>query len=118
MTRNGPYDWGPKAGGHAMSAWSDPTLVEQRDRLFATLDSNGRGAVAFMGGVDSTMAAQAAHLALGPRAVAVTAVSPSVAEGELEDARAIAERIGIRHRVIHTAEFADPNYLRNGTDRC
>jgi uncharacterized protein len=101
-----------------MSAWSDPNLVEQRDRLLATLDSYGRVAVAFSGGVDSTVVAQAAHLALGPRAVAVTAVSPSVAEGELDDARAIAERIGVRHRVIHTDEFADPNYLRNGTDRC
>jgi uncharacterized protein len=75
-------------------------------------------AVAFSGGVDSTVVAQAAHLALGDAAVAVTAVSESLAEGELEEAEALARRIGVRHRVIRTEEFADPNYLRNNPDRC
>jgi uncharacterized protein len=50
--------------------------------------------------------------------VAVTAVSDSLASGELEEAQALATQIGIRHRVIRTEEFADPNYLRNNTDRC
>jgi uncharacterized protein len=75
-------------------------------------------AVAFSGGVDSTVVAQAAQVALGDQAVAVTAVSDSLAEGELEEARTLAERIGIRHRVIRTEEFANPNYVQNGTDRC
>ena len=48
----------------------------------------------------------------------MTAVSDSLAAGELEEAEALARRIGIRHRVIRTEEFADPNYLRNNTDRC
>ena len=52
-------------------------------------------------------------MALGDAAVAVTAVSESLAAGELEEAEALARRIGIRHRVIRTEEFADPNYLRN-----
>jgi len=58
------------------------------------------------------------RIALGDEAVAVTAVSDSLAQGELEEAEALARRIGIRHRVIRTEEFADPNYLRNQTDRC
>jgi uncharacterized protein len=75
-------------------------------------------AVAFSGGIDSTVVAQAAQVALGDQAVAVTAVSDSLAEGELEEAEALARQIGIRHRVIRTEEFADPNYLRNNSDRC
>ena len=57
-------------------------------------------------------------MALGDAAVAVTAVSESLAAGELEEAEALARQIGIRHRVIRTEEFADPNYLRNNPDRC
>jgi len=86
--------------------------------LVATLKGYGRVAVAYSGGVDSTVVAQAAQIALGDAAVAVTAVSESLAAGELEEAEELARRIGIRHRVIRTEEFADPNYLRNNTDRC
>jgi uncharacterized protein len=55
---------------------------------------------------------------MGDASVAVTAVSESLASGELEEAKELAERIGIRHRIIYTQEFADPNYLRNQPDRC
>jgi uncharacterized protein len=97
---------------------SDPTLNAHRDRLLETLRGYGRVAVAFSGGVDSTVVAQAAYDALGDGTIAVTAVSDSLASGELEEAEALAARIGIRHRVIRTDEFADPNYVRNQTDRC
>ncbi len=97
---------------------TDPTLNAHRERLVETLRSYGRVAVAYSGGVDSTVVAQAAHEALGDAAVAVTAVSDSLASGELEEAQELARRIGIRHRVIRTEEFADPNYLRNAPDRC
>ena len=96
----------------------DPALVAQRDQLLATLRGYGRVAVAYSGGVDSAVVAQAAFAALGESVVAVTAVSDSLASGELEEAQALAERIGISHRVIRTEEFADPNYLRNNPDRC
>jgi uncharacterized protein len=101
-----------------LSDWNDPRLASDRDRLLATLRGYGRVAVAFSGGVDSAVVAMAAHRALGDRAVAVTAVSDSLASGELEEAEALARRIGVRHRVIRTEEFADPNYLRNNPDRC
>jgi len=88
------------------------------ERLIEVLHGYGSCAVAFSAGVDSTVVAKGAKLALGDRAVAVTGASSSLAEGELDEARRLAELIGIRHEVLATDEFADPNYLKNGPDRC
>jgi pyridinium-3,5-biscarboxylic acid mononucleotide sulfurtransferase len=95
-----------------------PELVAKRDRLLEVLRSFRSAAVAFSGGIDSTVVAQAARLALADRAVAVTADSPSVPRAEIAEARQLAERIGIRHHVIETSEFADANYVRNDGSRC
>ena len=62
--------------------------------------------------------AAAAVRALGDRAIAVTADSPSVPRAELEAAAAFARHVGIRHVVVGTREFDNPDYLRNGGDRC
>ena len=75
-------------------------------------------AVAFSGGIDSTVVAKAARLALGDQAVAVTADSASVPRAEIEEAKQLAERIGIRHRLVSTAEFANPDYVKNDGTRC
>ncbi len=93
-------------------------LAEKRDRLLEILRAYGSVAVAYSGGLDSTVLAKAAQLALGERAVAVTADSPSLASGELEEARSLAELIGIRHLVIKTEEFSNPAYARNPANRC
>src|SRR5688572_21540104 len=88
-------------------------LIQKRDRLLATLRSMGRVAVAFSGGIDSTVVAKAASLALGNGAVAVTSDSPSVPRAEIAEAKQLAQRIGITHRIVTTSEFADPDYVRN-----
>jgi uncharacterized protein len=93
-------------------------LAAKRDRLLAVLGELPGVAVAFSGGIDSTVVAQAAFLALGERAIAVTADSPSVARTELADARRLAELIGIRHIVVATSEFENPDYLKNDGSRC
>jgi pyridinium-3,5-biscarboxylic acid mononucleotide sulfurtransferase len=95
-----------------------PELVAKRDRLLAVLGGLPGVAVAFSGGIDSTVVAQAAVLALGGRAVAVTAASPSVPRSELATARELAARIGIQHVIVKTDEFDNPDYLRNDGARC
>jgi uncharacterized protein len=74
--------------------------------------------VAFSGGVDSSLVAALARRALGERAVAVTAISPALASGELELASAVAATVGIEHHMIETQELARAGYRDNGPDRC
>jgi uncharacterized protein len=93
-------------------------LEAKRDCVLAILRTLGRVAVAFSGGVDSTVVAKAAYLALGDGAVAVTADSPSVPRAEIAEARELARQIGIAHRVVATSEFTDPGYVRNDGSRC
>jgi uncharacterized protein len=106
-----------------MSGEADTTelgaeLAGKRDRLLAVLRELPGVAVAFSGGIDSTVVAKAAALAIGTRAVAVTADSASVARRELDDARTLAALIGIRHVVVRTSEFENPAYLKNDGARC
>ncbi|REK19058.1 MAG: ATP-dependent sacrificial sulfur transferase LarE [Planctomycetota bacterium] len=91
---------------------------DKRDKLLELIRGYGSCAVAFSGGIDSTVVAKAAQLALGERAVAVTGTSASLAAGELDEARELAALIGIRHQVIATDEFANPSYVQNAPDRC
>jgi pyridinium-3,5-biscarboxylic acid mononucleotide sulfurtransferase len=90
-------------------------LVEKLGAYLRPIES---AAVAFSGGVDSAVVAQAAYLALGERAVAVTGISASLASGELELAQEIATQIGIRHQVIRTDELSRAGYVQNAPDRC
>lgn len=95
---------------------SSATELEQR--LLAVVPTHQRVAVAMSAGVDSTLVAAAAFRALGDRAVAVTAVSPSLPSGELAAAEALAHEIGIRHLTLETAEMERPEYVQNPANRC
>lgn len=78
----------------------------------------GSVAVAFSGGVDSTLVAVAAHRALGEKALVVTAVSPALAKRELEETIRLAETFGFAHRIIHTNEMDREGYVANSPQRC
>jgi len=93
-------------------------VAELSVRLVDWLRDQQSVAVAWSGGVDSAVVAKAAVLALADRAVAVTAVSPSLAESERLIAVQEARAIGIRHVQIYTQEFGRDEYRRNAGDRC
>lgn len=95
-----------------------PELREKRDRLFQLLEGFGSCAVAYSGGLDSAVLAYAAHQTLRDRAVAVLGRSASLASVEDDEARQLAERIGIRLETIETQELERPEYRANLGDRC
>ena len=88
------------------------------DQLKTALRSCGRTLVAYSGGVDSVLLAKVAHDALGDKALAVIADSPSLPRRELQEALEIAEEFGFPVRVIKTKEMADANYTSNPSNRC
>lgn len=74
--------------------------------------------VAFSGGVDSAYLAYVAGGELGENALAVTGDSASYPTFQRDLAEKLVSKFGIRHEIIFTEEFDDPNYTNNPANRC
>ena len=97
---------------------TNSALAEKAARLRGILAGYESVLVAFSGGVDSAYLAIAAAGALGPRALAVTADSPSYPDTHRQLALSIARDFSLAHEVIHTAELERPEYRANPANRC
>jgi len=78
----------------------------------------GSVAVAFSGGVDSTLLLAVAYQELGECALAITARSETYPEGEFREASEFARSLGVRHQVLHTSELGIEGFAQNPPDRC
>src|SRR5437660_1505819 len=93
-------------------------MEEKQQQLFSILRDMGQVIVAYSGGTDSAYLAWAANRALGDQSVAITADSASIPESHKRDAIDFARQFGIRHELIPTHEFENPDYLKNDANRC
>jgi len=91
---------------------------EKYTELKKTLRSLGGAAVAFSGGVDSTLLARTAFDVLGERAFAVTVHSEAYPRENLARVRELARRIGMRLIVVEKSVADIPRFAENPPDRC
>jgi pyridinium-3,5-biscarboxylic acid mononucleotide sulfurtransferase len=93
-------------------------LEQKHERLRAVFAEMGSVLVAYSGGLDSAFVLAVARDVLGDRAMALTAVSPSLPEREKRDAMRIASELGARHELVESDEIHNPSYASNPSNRC
>ncbi|MCR4616494.1 MAG: ATP-dependent sacrificial sulfur transferase LarE [Clostridiales bacterium] len=93
-------------------------LIEKKKKLENIFSDLGSAAVAFSAGVDSTFLLKTAHDVLGDRAVAVTAVTGSFPERELEEARTFCKKENITLLTVDVDIFSVKGFCENPPDRC
>lgn len=89
--------------------------LKELKKIFSEME---KALIAYSGGIDSTLVAKVAYDVLGEKALAITAISPSLLPEDLEDARIQAAVIGISHEEVETNEMENPNYTSNPINRC
>jgi len=94
------------------------TIDRKWDHLKALLHDMQLAVLAYSGGVDSSLLLKAAAEVMGPRLIAVTAVSETYPSGELRSAREFARSLGVTHKILHTDELASEAFVSNTPERC
>lgn len=94
------------------------TLQEKHQHLQDILRSYGKVAIAFSGGVDSSLLSYVAHECLGDNAVAITADAPVVPRREFSDAKAFCEQYSIKQVICKPNPFCKEEVRFNAPNRC
>lgn len=97
---------------------TDPNADAKLTQLSSLIRNMGSALVCYSGGTDSALVLAVATRELGPRAIGMTAVSPSLAPSEREEAVRLAQTLGAEHRLVDSHEIERPGYVANGPDRC
>jgi pyridinium-3,5-biscarboxylic acid mononucleotide sulfurtransferase len=93
-------------------------MDDKLSRLKENLKKFKSAVIAFSGGVDSTFLARVAKDVYGERLLLITATSSTYPFYELDEAKSLAELLGIAHRIIVSEEIDIPGYSDNPPDRC
>lgn len=94
------------------------SLQEKHQALQDILRSYGKIAIAFSGGVDSSLLSYVAHEALGENAVALTADAPVVPRSEFEAGKEFCQSYGIKQVICHPNPFEKEEVRFNAPNRC
>jgi uncharacterized protein len=97
---------------------NQPELLTKVQKLEEDLSRLKRVAVAFSGGVDSTLLLKITANTLGQNCIALIGTSPTFPPQERQEAIELAQQMGVAHEAIETSEMQDPAYLENSSDRC
>jgi pyridinium-3,5-biscarboxylic acid mononucleotide sulfurtransferase len=93
-------------------------MSTQLQALRTWLRAHPRLAIAYSGGVDSSLLLRLATEELSTEAIGIMAISPSLSEGERQQAVEQAQLMGAQLKLIHTQETDDPRYMANAPNRC
>lgn len=93
-------------------------ISEIKEKIIASISEKKSAIVALSGGVDSATICALAYKALGKNATAVTITSEALSKQDLDDAKAVAKKIGIRHIVVEVEKLSDAGFKENSPLRC
>lgn len=93
-------------------------MEEKLEKLKNLLSKYNSAVIAFSGGVDSTFLARIAKDIFGEKLLLVTATSSTYPFYELDEAKSLAQLLGIKHKIIVSEEIDIPGYSDNPPDRC
>ncbi len=92
--------------------------LEKYESLKSLIKKIGKIAVAYSGGVDSSLLLKASYDALGTNVIAITAVSEIHTDKEIKEASALTKKLGIPHILLPINVLENNDFCSNTQDRC
>lgn len=93
-------------------------MKEKLEHLKEIIKEKDSLVIAFSGGLDSSLVAKIAYDVLDEKALAVTLTSDTFSQRELENAKKIAQEIGVNHTIVKSSELGNEAFAKNPENRC